>query len=386
MRITILIAALFILCSVAFSQPYTIKFPNECMKGNSIVIAAVGDILLHDPLQTKGLQQRFESLWEEAIPFIKSADIAYANLEGPIALGINRLGEEVKNKNSPRYKNVYTGFPMFNYPPSLAGALKDSGIDIVSTANNHGLDRYAIGVDKTIAALNKAGIAYVGTRPRGSQQSWVRILQKNGFNIAWISCTEMTNGFNDIYKQILYCYKKNDRKWIIDTIKELKSEVDAIIISPHWGEEYQSQPSKEQKYFAEQVLDAGATAVIGSHPHVLQPLQKYITKDGRSTIIMYSLGNFVSYQGKINTRSTVILLLGLTQTSQGTLINGVHFVPMYMQNRNGWQRIHLTRLPDTDTDSPAAQVISRVMPMGNAIYSTTDIPHQCHDVSMKPEQ
>src|SRR5262249_33114649 len=143
---------------------------------------------------------------------------------------------------------------------------------------------------------------------------------------------------------------------------------DAIIISPHWGEEYERYPNDEQKHFAHEVLDAGATAVIGSHPHVLQPLQKYITKDGRATLIMYSLGNFISYQGRTNSRSTVILLLGLTKTSQGTIINGVRFVPMYMQNRSGWDDLKLTRLPQGN--SSATQSISQVMPMGNALYSS----------------
>lgn len=371
MRLITLFLILFLFCHPISAGPIKITFPNACIKGNSIIIAAVGDVLLHQPLQMKALKQGFESLWEEALPFIKSADIAYANLEGPMAFGINRLGQEINQNHSRSNNNIYTGFPMFNYHPSLAGALKDSGFDIVSTANNHGLDRYSIGIDKTITALNKAGVAYVGTRPRGSQQSWISIIHKRGFKIAWISCTEMTNGFNDKYKQVLYCYKKNDRQWIIRSIRELKSQVDAIIISPHWGEEYQRYPNAEQKQFARQVLDEGATAVIGSHPHVLQPLQKYVTKDGRPTIIMYSLGNFVSYQGKPNTRNTVILFLGLTQTSNGTIINNVSFVPMYMQNRSGWQEMQLTRVPSiTSTQS---QVISQVMPMGNAIFSPSAI-------------
>ena len=374
MRLILLLLAILFFSSSIFSQQ-KITFSNACMKGNSLVIAAVGDVLLHDPLQAKALRQGFTSLWEAALPFLKLADVAYANLEGPIADGINRLGQEINNRS--QFKNIYTGFPMFNYPPHLATALKESGFDIVSTANNHGLDRYAIGVDKTINALNKAGVAYIGTRQRGSNQSWIHVIQKNGFKIAWISCTEMTNGFNDKYKQVLYCYKKNDKKWILNTIKELKFKVDAIIISPHWGEEYQRTPNAEQKQFAREVLEEGATAVLGSHPHVLQPMQKYITKDGRATIIMYSLGNFVSYQGKPHTRNTIILFLNLNKTSQGTIISDVRFVPMYMQNRNGWNDLKLTTIPNTNQSH--LQELYQILPRENAIYSPDGVrQNQCN--------
>lgn len=365
----ILTLPLFVLCTPIFAEN-NITFPNACAKGESIIIAAVGDVLIHTPLRLEGSKKGYEVLWQEAIPYFKTADITYANLEGPIAAGVSEPGYHGKD-------NIYTDFPYFNYPPRLATSLKNSGITIVSTANNHALDRYAIGIDKTIETLKKAGIAHTGTNTRGSHDSWFYITTKKNIKIAWISCTEHTNGIDDTYKQILYCYKKKDRQWIIKTINELKSTVDAIIVLPHWGEEYQHHPNDEQITFAHQVLNAGATMVIGSHPHVLQPLQKYLTKDGRTTLIMYSLGNFVSHQAGPDKRSTVILLLGLTKTTQGTFINGVRFVPMYMQNR-GSTNIHLSRIPNDTRDADLMRVIARVMPMGNVLYSTTIVTNpQC---------
>lgn len=360
----ILLISLFFLSTVN-AKPLT--FPGACTQGNSILIAAVGDILLHEPLQNKATRQGFMSLWSAALPFIQSADIAYANLEGPMAFNINRSGKEVSTKDARWYEKIYTGFPQFNYHPNLAGALKNSGFDVISTANNHALDRFSIGIDKTILAFNQTGLAYMGTKLNGSNQTWIKMIQKNGINIAWIACTEMTNGLMDHHQQVLYCYKKKDRQWILNKIEELKSQVDAIIITPHWGEEYQHKPNRAQIAFAHQVLDAGATAVIGSHPHVLQPLQTYLTKDGRTTLIMYSLGNFVSYQGKPQTQSTIILLFGLTKTNHGTIINGVRFVPMYMQNRNGIDNLQLNIV--NHANSSHAQIISNILPMENAIYS-----------------
>lgn len=361
-----------LLSFIFLSQPAlaedTLTFPNACAQGKQITIAAMGDLLLHRPLQLKASQSGYESLWEKVTPFLKSADIVYANLEGPIAPGISRNGSQV---NDPLKwdLNVYSDFPVFNYHPSLAQSLKTSGFTIVSTANNHALDRSSIGIDKTIETLDKAGLHHVGTRSKSTDQPWFKTLESQGFKIAWLACTEHTNGINDKHHQILHCNRTEDRQVILKTIQELKSQVDAIVVLPHWGEEYHEYPTKTQTAFATQVLDAGATAVIGSHPHVLQPVKKYITKDNRATLISYSLGNFVSFQGSPRTRSTMILLLGLTKTANGTIINGVRFVPLFMQNRSGTANIHITPLSPQNRDWVSYQIISRNIPSGNALFS-----------------
>lgn len=347
---------LLVTCNTA-SADNKITFSQACQPGSSLLIAAVGDVLLHTTLQQEAKQRGFESLWSNAIPFIKAADIAYANLEGPMAQGMKGDSD-----------SVYSGFPNFNYNPSLAHALKTSGFNIVSTANNHILDRFAAGIDKTLAALDNAGLAHVGTHKRGSNQSWLYILHKNNFKIAFIACTEMTNDNKDRENQILHCYKKDHKKWILTTIANIKHQVDAVIVLPHWGEEYHHSPNEEQIIFAHQVLEAGATAVIGSHPHVLQPLQKYITKDHRETIIMYSLGNFVSNQSSPDKRTTIILFLGLTKTPQGTFINGIRFLPMYMQNRSGFKNIRLETFTDKNADQ-VQQLLGKTLPMGNVLYA-----------------
>lgn len=360
---------LLIYNEICLADKSTLVFPKACSQGNSIIIAAVGDILLHRPLLVKGTKSGFESLWQDAIPYIKSADIAYANLEGPMAFGINENGH-FSQSTQPLNDQVYTGYPDFNYPPTLSTALINSGFHVISTANNHALDRFSIGVDKTAELLKKVGLSPIGTRSKNANSSWALIMTKKNMKIAWIACTEHTNDKPDTYHQILHCYRKSDRAQIMNLVQQLRKQVDAIIITPHWGEEYQNQPNAEQINFAHQVLNAGATAVIGSHPHVLQPLQQYMTSDGRTTIIMYSLGNFISYQGALNKRSTIILLLGLTKTSLGTFINGVRFVPMRMQNRDGLKSLHLEKLnKETILQSSFYSIFSKVLPMGNALYS-----------------
>ncbi len=348
----------------------TLTFTQACAKGQTLVIAATGDLILHHPLQVKASYQGFESLWSEATPYLKKADISFANLEGPIASGLDSKGRENRDPLAWDYQ-VYTDFPAFNYHPSLAQSLKASGFTVVSTANNHTLDRSAVGIDKTIQALKQAGIAFVGTRTTKNDTPFVTYLKVKEFNIAWLACTEHTNGQTDKYKQVLYCNQAKDKEYLLSTIKSLKTKVDAIIVSPHWGVEYQHQPTKTQQTFAKELLEAGAAAILGSHPHVLQPIEKYITKDNRETLVSYSLGNFVSFQGSTRTRTTLILLLGLTKTPQGTIINGIRFVPMFMRNRTGMPNIHLSQLENGPSKwVPPYQIISRMIPLGNALYST----------------
>ncbi|MGD9592929.1 MAG: CapA family protein [Candidatus Berkiella sp.] len=368
LRCLITVALLIFGQPIAQAQKNNLKFHHACDKGQQVTIAAMGDLLFHRPLQEKASKQGYDSLWKEAQPFLNAADIVYANLEGPIAPGINASLQEGSDPNRFDY-TVYTDFPAFNYHPRLAQDLKKSGFTLVSTANNHTLDRRAIGVNKTIAQLENHGILHVGSRKSGSQSPFFTITQKNGLKIAWIACTEHTNGFDDNEHQIRYCYKEQDKKWILDKIKALKSSVDAIIITPHWGTEYQEKANSTQRAFAHLLLEAGADAVIGSHPHVLQEVEQYTTKDNRQTLISYSLGNFVSFQGSTRTRSTIILLLGLTKTASGTYINGVRFVPMVMLNRNGTQQIHLSKLNPDETHLSAFGYISRAIPKEYALFN-----------------
>lgn len=149
----------------------------------------------------------------------------------------------------------------------------------------------------------------------------------------------------------------------------LKNKADAIIISPHWGVQYSQQPTNSQTHFAKQLLDAGALAVIGSHPHCLQPMRKYMTKDGRETFIAYSLGNFVSFQGTPKNRATVILYLTLKKTHRGTVIDKMEYVPAYMNNRSGNKNLTLTILGNKDRHTVGYRIITQVLPAGNVIQA-----------------
>lgn len=307
-----------------------------------ITIAGVGDVLLHDSVQRYASFRKggFGNLFAPVADLIKAADISFANLEGPAAEGISKTGRRVK-PSARRYDGwVYSGYPMFNYHPSIVGDLKAAGFDVLQTANNHTLDRYAAGADKTIDAITAAGVAFTGTRKKGDRTSpWHAITPvtqgRRTWNIAWLGCTYGTNGIPDRHRQVLHCY--DQRAEVLKTIRALaqRKDVHAVMFVPHWGPEYRHKPDAKQRLLARQVLEAGATAVIGSHPHVMQPIEKYVTKDKRETVIAYSMGNFVSNQIGLARRASAILLLGLKPQGEKLVMAAMGWVPIWMRNAGG---------------------------------------------------
>lgn len=364
--------------SSAIVSPKTITFEKPCADGTTRVrIAAVGDVLLHDMLQKWAADQKegFYAAFASVADIIRSADLAFANLEGPAAEGVASNGKEVRPPAKRYDKSVYRGYPMFNYHPSIVTDLKRAGFDVLNLANNHAMDRHQLGADRTIEAVKAAGLAHTGTRHRNAMDApWhaitpVKIGDKS-FNIAWLGCTYGTNGVPDKANQVLNCYDAKDE--ILKTVQELakKNDVHAIFVTPHWGAEYQHKPEPRQTVWAREMLDAGAIAILGQHPHVMQPIEKYVAKDGRETIIAYSLGNFVSNQIGLPRLSSAILLLALGPDGKGKLqMASVGWVPLRMQVRGGFRVEAIDRLKGEGRENRTHLV--RHLPEGNIHPPTT---------------
>lgn len=312
-------------------------FSNRCASGKRITISALGDILLHSPLQTQAYSSpdKFGSLWNNVRSTLQKADLSYANFEGPAADGTASGGRQVADPGLRFDKVVYSSYPLFNYHPSLIDGVKEFGVDFVSTANNHANDRGSIGVDKTIDNMRSRGLAFAGTRRSNEEEKFYAVSEKNGIRIGWVACSFSTNGNPDPKKQTLLCSK--DKAKILDIIKTLpeKERVDAVLVTPHWGNEYQHTPAAAEKALGRDFLNAGAKAVLGGHPHVLQPWEKVTMADGEERFIIYSLGNFVSGQVSakmgVPTRTSLMLFLGLTKTASGkVVVNGAKYMPLAM--------------------------------------------------------
>ena len=205
------------------------------------------------------------------------ADLAIGNLE--VTLG----GEP------------YRGYPQFSAPDEYLYAIKDAGFDILATANNHSLDRRRKGWERTLALIDSAGLHTVGTYRNANdrKERYPLIVEKNGLRIAFLCATYGTNGIGTTPPNIVNSLDRQELEKDIHAAHEMKADV--IIAILHWGNEYQQQPSYAQRELAQGLIGQGVDHIIGSHPHVIQPIeQQPHTEYPTQHAVVYSLGNYVS--------------------------------------------------------------------------------------------
>ena len=288
-------------------------------------MSVIGDIMCHNTQYTDAYNSNtdtydFSYVFKDIKTKIKTADIAVGNLETTFA------GKSVG----------YSSYPTFNTPESLANNLKDLGLDVLTTANNHSLDKGYKGIESTIDYLDKADISHTGTFKSEEDQNKILIKNVKDVKIAFLSYTYGTNGIK-VPTGKDYCINLIDKELIKKQLELAKAEnPDIICVSMHWGIEYQTKQNKEQEALADFLFENGVDIILGSHPHVLQPMEKRTitledgsTKDG---FVIYSLGNFMSGQVKENTKNSIILDLKITKKAQdGKIsIDSVNYTPIYM--------------------------------------------------------
>lgn len=288
----VLIVVFGLLTSRAFSQDTT-----------RISLLFLGDVMQHDS-QIKSaydlstLQYDYTSCFQFVKPYLASADLAIGNLEVTLA--------------GPPYK----GYPQFSAPDQLALTLKDAGVDVLVTANNHCLDRGRKGLDRTIMMLDSLGFNHTGTFRDTVERmnDYPMLFEKNGFTLALLNYTYGTNGIPVTKPNVVNMIDTAVIR--TDIIKAKEMLPDAIIVFMHWGHEYQSLPSKWQKDVTEFCFRQGVKLVIGAHPHVLQPMEWRKEKD---QLIAYSLGNFVSGQRDRYKNGGAMLQVSLMKTTKDSV-------------------------------------------------------------------
>lgn len=268
-----------------------------------ISLLFIGDVMQHDSqiksaynLSTR--QYDYTSCFQFIKPYLASADLAIGNLEVTLA--------------GPPYK----GYPQFSAPDALALTLKDAGMDVLVTANNHCLDRGRKGLDRTIMMLDSLDIIHTGTFRDTVERmnDYPMLFEKNGFSFALLNYTYGTNGIPVTKPNVVNMIDTAViRK---DIMKAKEASPDAILVFMHWGQEYQSLPSTWQKDVTEFCFRLGVKLVIGAHPHVLQPMEWRKESD---QLIVYSLGNFVSGQRDRYKNGGAMLQVELMKTKQDSV-------------------------------------------------------------------
>ncbi|WP_158602169.1 CapA family protein [Cohnella endophytica] len=269
----------------------TPKEPQEPETREATLIA-IGDIMAHSP-QLPGYYDQvtkrydFSSWFSEVAPIFSQGDWVIGNLETPIA------GKDLK----------FTGFPRFNAPKELAEAVKGAGVQLVSTANNHAMDRGYPGILRTLDNVKKAGLIPVGTSSSAVNRQRLIIEERNGIRMGFLAYSYGTNGI-PVPPEKSYAINLIDVDVIRDDIARMKQAgADVVTVSLHFGIEYQRLPNADQTTLARELVKSGADIILGSHPHVVQPYAEIDvpateSDDGtdRKGIVIYSLGNFISNQ------------------------------------------------------------------------------------------
>ena len=300
----------------------------------SIRITAAGDNLLHNTVSFACALPEggydFHPVYENIKKIIEGSDIAFINQE------VMLTGEA-------------SAYPNLAAPTENADALIDAGFNVINLATNHTLDKGVSGLETCLETVHARPFdAVLGAFRTEEESTQLCILEKQGIRFGFLSYTYGLNGYR----------LPSDKQWKIALIDETKiqndlaairPECDYLIVSMHWGNEYQTTESSYQNELAQLLCDGGADLIIGTHPHVLQPMKWLEREDGHKTLCAYSLGNFVSNQHKRATMLGGILEVELLFEEDGTLkeITSAGVIPTVTHYKKGHYTIYqLTEYTD----------------------------------------
>jgi hypothetical protein len=298
-----------------------VEKPKEEIK--EIIISSVGDIMMHQSQINSGSLGKgrydYTKMFKSIKPYIEKTDFSLGNLE------VTLSGKE----------KGYTGYPRFNAPEILAKNIKDAGFDLVTTANNHSLDRNFYGVKKTIENLDKVGLLHTGTYKTSKDSEKILVKNIKGINIAFLAYTYGTNGIT-VHEE--FAVNRINKDKILKDIKRAKAmNVDMIVTSMHFGVEYKTTQNKAQEDLVNFLFKNGVDIVLGSHPHVLQPMEiRKVKVDGREkdVFVIYSQGNIVANMPNRYKDSGIIINLFIRKDSTGTKISKVDYIPTWVDSKS----------------------------------------------------
>jgi hypothetical protein len=298
------------LCARRASAAEALPKPREISR---VTFAVAGDVIPHQAVvQSAAAQDQtakssassqggtidlhggWDVLFSAVADVFRQADFGFVNLETPVA------------PNSSRGSKPF----QFDAPIALVQSLKASGVKVVSFANNHVFDQGQAGFAETLQHLQEQGLLFVGAAA-SAQDAWKPlILEKNGIKIGWLGMTRWLNGHHNVEQEsqphvafLPYPGTGDEatglsEAGLLDAIKAARAQCDLLLVSIHWGVEYAPEPLPRDVELAHKMVEAGAGAVIGHHPHVLQQIETYTTQDQRNTVIFFSLGNFLANQSR----------------------------------------------------------------------------------------
>lgn len=322
MRTLTTITLFFCMISLAISQ------------NNRVSLLFAGDAMQHLP-QVKGAMKvdgsfNYDSCFYLVRDKIIKADLAGVNFETTLA------------------GKPFSGYPIFSSPDEFAIGLKDAGFDLFFMANNHAVDKGRSGIEKTIKLLDSINIKHTGIFKSKETRDLLYPLMviKNGIRIAFINYTYNTNGLKTPSPNIVNITDTNQIK--LDLLHAQLYKPDIIIAQMHWGEEYFTTPTSNQKKLSNFLIRNGVRIIIGHHPHVVQPIE--ITKEGNkiSSVTYYSLGNFISNQQMINTDGGMFAEIVISKKSASSSVNieSINYSLFWVEKKAVKNKINYRLIPE----------------------------------------
>jgi poly-gamma-glutamate capsule biosynthesis protein CapA/YwtB (metallophosphatase superfamily) len=319
-----------------------------------ITIAAVGDIIIHQSVLESAYDEQkrqydFRKIFQPVVPYLASADYTVCNLESRMAGG-----------------SVDSGDPLrLNAPYSLTDALTMSGVDLAATASNHSTDYGWQGIVRTLDRLDQVGIAHVGTNRSLAEKNTPLIVDIQGIKVAFLNYTEFVNGNGSVKGHEAYAVNILNMDRVADEAALARAQgAEVVVAMLHYGMEYRRTPTSGQTEVSQGsateqgLLSRGVDVILGSHPHVVQPISKvvqYSNYRGKDTYVAYSLGNFLSGQRWRYSDSGIIAYVHIQKQGDKTRVTGISYLPVYVQKSGGEVTTYrilpvLTGLtPQTDT-------------------------------------
>ena len=283
-----------------------------------LVVEASGDLLIHSAVFDRALvlgggrYYNFAPMFAAIKPYIQAADLPLCHVETPMTPA------------------APTGYPTFNTPPALAVAIAQTGWRACSTAATHSLDQGQTGVDDTIRALDRAGVAHTGTFSSAAAQQTPLILTVKGVRVAFLAYTELTNGIPSPHPWSVN--RASAAQILSDAHRARVDGARVVIVNLHWGDENVAQPSPFQLALAGQLTASpDITAVVGQHVHIVQPIRVINGK-----LVVFGEGNLISNQTSAccpaASQDGMIVLLTITVDSRGARVSLIRYVPIWVRH------------------------------------------------------
>ena len=302
----------------ATPTPTPVPTPTPTPEPETVSIVMVGDILLHTPVEKAALQEygtySFTAIFENMQEEIQAADLAIVNQE--VILGGEELG--------------ISGYPAFNAPYAVGDALVEAGFDVVCHGTNHALDKGRKGLLNCLTYWqeNYPDIGVLGIYDSQQSQDDIYIYEQGNIRIAVLNYTYGTNGIA-LPQDMPYAVDLLEEAKVAEAIQRAEELADFTIVCPHWGTEYQLEQSQVQEKWAKIFVENGADLVLGTHPHVIQPIEKVTDEEtGNEALVYYSLGNFVNWTSSSGEGIANRMVGGMAQITV-TLENGEVIISEY---------------------------------------------------------